>query len=385
MAMEDQFGGRTDDDLFYDDLEPFQGEPIVVREVVSSPPVISAVSAIPSPKQSIKTRKVDADSVPVSRSALPPAKSLSSSRFADNSKRPSKSPKQTEKPTASPPANAPTAPKDMPAKGSTPQTGSSDPAVRLQSGANPRQKLTEDELATKMNEMKLLSAEKTRKFEKAERDEQQHAAAYAKGMEDARKRKLEEAERRKRGDEAKKKMEDERDKNRERKLKAMGMKEGGWDEGKEAILEEEAKRTFSGANGGVRGARGGGLGNSRYAPRGEPEQDVDRFLDDRHRRGGRGRGGGARGRGGRGGERGGYHDAPTPRKNEAGVVPKPEDFPALAPSSQPRKAENTSSPRVTSVPGMKANKPSTDEPPLSAPISGKWGDEMEELDALKKT
>src|SRR5690606_10674008 len=97
-----------------------------------------------------------------------------------------------------------------------------------------RTKLTEDELAAKMSRMRLLAAEKARKFEVAERDEREHAAAYARGMEEARKRRAEEAERRKRGEEERRRMEEERERNRERKLKAMGggNREGNWDEGK---------------------------------------------------------------------------------------------------------------------------------------------------------
>lgn len=52
-------------------------------------------------------------------------------------------------------------------------------------------------------------------------------------MEEVRKKCVEDVERRKRGEEDWKKLEDEWVKNRERKLKVMGMKEGGWDEGKE--------------------------------------------------------------------------------------------------------------------------------------------------------
>ncbi|RGP60794.1 hypothetical protein FLONG3_10713, partial [Fusarium longipes] len=36
--MDDQFGGRTDDDLFYDDFEPVESETVVTTEVPSPAP-----------------------------------------------------------------------------------------------------------------------------------------------------------------------------------------------------------------------------------------------------------------------------------------------------------------------------------------------------------
>lgn len=229
-----------------------------------------------------------------------------------------------------------------------------------------------------MEKMKLLSAEKARKFEKAEKDEKEHAEAYARGMHEARKRRAEDAEKRKRGEDDRRKMEDERAKNRERKLKAMGMKEGGWDEGKEALEEEESRRGFRGANGGIRGTKTTGLSASRYAKEGE-EHDVDRFLDDRYRGQGQGRGRG-RGRGGRGGSRGGRggHDgssnAPAPAKQS---IPIAEDFPAL-PADGAKKMEEAAKVEASNP------KPAMIPPPVFAPpSSGKWGDEMEELDEIE--
>ncbi|RSM08717.1 hypothetical protein CDV31_008060, partial [Fusarium ambrosium] len=281
--MDDQFGGRTDDDLFYDDFEPVESEPVVTEEAPAPKPEPAPVAPIQEP--------VAAQEQPPAQppaSSAPPAKpaGLASSRYADKPA-PAPAPKparQAPPPTSNAPPNAPTAPRE---KG--PQNTAANASARLQSGANPRQKLTEAELAAKMERMKLVSAEKARKFEKAEQDEKDHAASYARGMEEARKRRAVEAERRRQGEEDRRKMEDERAKNRERKLKAMGMKEGGWDEGKEALEEEEARRGFRGANGGIRGSRNVGLGGSRYASKDGEEHDVDRFLDDRHR-GGRGRG-----------------------------------------------------------------------------------------------
>jgi hypothetical protein len=278
--------------------------------------------------------------------------------------------------------------------------------VRAKSGSNPRHKLTEDELAAKMEKMKLLSAEKARKFEMAEQDEKQHAEAYARGMEEARKRRAEEAERRKRGEEERRKLEDERAKNRERKLKAMHIKDGSWDEGKEALAEEEARRGFRGANGGIRGAKSrGGLGGSRFAE----AQDVDRFLDDRHRgrgRGDRGRGGNGSANGnGRGRGRGrGSYDGPVGESRPAKQqVPAADDFPSLPSDNTPAKTASEQNNNAQAKPTMAQAaaasaqaKPTMAQaaaaaaaapPPLPLPLvvtGGKWDDEMEALDALNQ-
>jgi hypothetical protein len=261
-----------------------------------------------------------------------------------------------------------------------------------------------------MEEMKLLSAEKARKFEMAEQDEKQHAEAYARGMEDARKRRADEAERRKRGEEDRRKLEDERAKNRERKLKAMNIKDGSWDEGKEAVAEEEARRGFRGANGGIRGTKSRGLGGSRFARGedvrgegawGEEAPDVDRFLDDRYRgrgRGGRGRGGNGRGRG-RG--RGGYDGSVNDGRSEAPAVdnfkkaaPVADDFPALpvgknSNNSDNTKADTEQSSNAEPKPTMAqaARLAMAPPPPPLPPIEpgGAWDDEMEALDAMKQS
>lgn len=224
--------------------------------------------------------------------------------------------------------------------------------VRAKSGANPRQKLTDDELTARMEQMKLKNAERTRKFERAEADQRTHDQSVARGVEEARKKKIADEERRRRGEEDRKKMDDERAKNRERKLRAMEHKDGGWDRGK---LEEqqEDSRDFRGASGGVRGARGiDSLAGSRYS---REDGDGGHDADDNYR--GRGRGQ-ARGRGtpGRGRGRGGGL-APSNGANPAPAQEKPVltklDFPAL--------------------PGAEL---------LGSPLGNTtWGDEMNALDA----
>lgn len=389
--MDDQFGGRTDDDLFYDDFEPVDGEAVVTTDHRQPSP----------PPPSIPTTTTQEAPAPQRPAPSKPSHGLTSSRYAENKSEPEPQP-EPEAPApvssqpattpqqppaeplaapsiatddAGPPANAPTGPKEKPARQQQQRQGppaqnakdhAADREARLQSGANPRQKLTTEELTKKMEQMKVLSAEKTRKFEKAEQDEKQHAQAYARGMQEAKKRQVEADERKKRGEENQRQLNNEREKNRERKLKAMSQKEGGWDEGKEAAAQEESRRAFKGANGGVRGTRRGGFGGGRPQQDGEEVPDVDRFLDDRHRPRGGGRG---RGRGGSRGGRDGAAAAPHTQGAKQ-AVPKTEDFPALPASSN----------KDASVDA----KPAT-EPVLSPlPKGGKWDDEMEALDALKQ-
>lgn len=354
--MEDQFGGRTDDDLFYDDFEPVESG-IVVQETPKPAP-----EPIPSASSSSTTPVQEQAPPAATPSGQAPQGGLATSRYAEKTlsdPRPAPHPPSESNKA---PANAPTAPKEKPQR----QSGQNANAARLQSGANPRQKLTEEELAAKMEKMKVVSAEKTRKFQKAEKDQKDHAEAYERGMEEARKRRQEAEQRRKRGEENQRKLTDEREKNRERKLKAMGMKEGGWDEGKEALAEKESGRGFKGAHGGVRGFRRGGLTGSRFATDGEEPPDVDRFLDDRHHGRGRGRGRGNRGRGGRGGANGPLSRTPEPKQ----TAPKTEDFPTLP--SDGTKGEPAAEPPPP--------------PELTLPLapSGKWGDEMEALDDMKQ-
>ncbi|OBS28321.1 hypothetical protein FPOA_02262 [Fusarium poae] len=370
--MDDQFGGRTDDDLFYDDFEPVESETVVTPEVpssVSEPAPVAPAQPSPAPQE-------EPASTPTHTAPLSKPQGLSSSRYADKpipppAPAPTAAPKPTKQPpqpTSNAPPNAPTAPREK-----TPHGSQHNNAARLQSGANPRQKLTEAQLAEKMEKMKLINAEKARKFEKAEKDEKDHAAAYARGMEEAKKRRAEDAERRKRNEEDRRQLENERAKNRERKLKAMGMKEGGWDEGKEA-QEEEENRRFRGANGGIRGSKNAGISGSRYATRDNEEHDVDRFLDERHR-GGRGRGRGRGGRAGRGG-RGGHEGAPPAPPKQA--VPAAEDFPAL-----PGEIKKSAPVSVSDKPAFAAAAAGL-PPPLPPLSGGKWDEEMDEYDEQNK-
>ncbi|KAK3349831.1 hypothetical protein B0T25DRAFT_249906 [Lasiosphaeria hispida] len=460
MMDNEQFGGRTDDDLFADDFEPAGLED-------------QAPAAIPVEEVQAQTRdvpvhvepkgeageEVSAVEPPVAPLQAQPHKYLSQSRHNrpekparhsgsnnhnnnNNShasrKQPTKAPAPaTPAADASPPqalsapaaATAittsvapPTAPKGPAASSSASNTAPGAPTApagakyvstntasavseaRLGSGANPRTKLTDTELASKMEMMRILNAEKTRRFEKEQRDETAHAEALAKSQAEQKRRRAEEAVKRRAAEEDQRRLNDERAKNRERKLNAMGQKEGGWDEGKQERLVEEERKSFRGAHGGVRGVRngGGGLAGSRYAnaPDGN---DADRRGGDDGSYGGRGRGGRGRGvgRGGRGGGRGGRElfDANGDRAedrngdlsnqswaslrekdNRPRAPPKAEEFPALPSSGNAPKKINTQAAPATTTSANPNPISIAAEIPLS-PAIGKWDDEMAAMDA----
>ncbi|KAH9907275.1 hypothetical protein F4778DRAFT_721235 [Xylariomycetidae sp. FL2044] len=432
--MDDQFNGRTDDDLFADDFEPVNTpaietheKPHPVAEVVPVVPSQPAASSIETPgfTQAATVHHVPKN-LSQSRHAKPahqqqprhrkpspkPAPTPAAAPTSSQAPTPGESQTPTEEAPTSPVAGATTtaspitaAAASTSASTSTIRPGSNTAlADRLASGANPRTKLTEGELAAKMEKMRILNAEKTRRFEQAEQDSRSHALAYEKGMEEARKRRAEEAERRRRGEEERRRMDEERAANRERKLKAMGSKEGGsWDEGKgaAAAAEDDRRGLFRSANGGVRGTRmGGGIAGSRFAEReredGSSQPQPREFSADEFRGRGRGRGRGGMGRGGgggRGGARGGYGEgergggsrstplnggASQQQREREQAPPTADDFPALPPSSATTKLD-TSSKTVGASSASAAFSPALNSPPI-----GKWDDEMAALDAKAK-
>ncbi|CAK7565278.1 MAG: hypothetical protein SEPTF4163_003191 [Sporothrix epigloea] len=207
--------------------------------------------------------------------------------------------------------------------GSSGGPASNGPNARIQSGANPRTRLTEAELEMKMSAMRLAAEEKTRRFEQAQRDERDHDIAMAKGREEARKRKAAEEEKRKRSEEDRRRLEEDRSRNRDRKLKAMGVKEGNWDEGKDNEGDQ------SGLDGSVldavmRGVRPAAgilpIANaSAVTAKAEPTPIPSRGgrRGGRGERGERGERGSRAGRGGRGGGRSSNGDI---RFNDAGSI-----------------------------------------------------------------
>ncbi|KAI2633114.1 hypothetical protein GGS26DRAFT_67249 [Hypomontagnella submonticulosa] len=405
--MDDQFNGRTDDDLFADDFEPVEAQE-EQSPTMKGNATATTIENLPQPASPTEPAAAT-EPTPIPRTPRGLNQSRHAKPTAPSSHHQPRPRKQSPKPVApephreTPATTPPAAPAaaSAAAKGNGTSTGNKKPSVsaakpgqntaevdRLASGANPRTKLTETELAAKMEQMRILAIEKTKQFEQAQRDSRSHAIAYEKGMEDARKRRAEEAERRRRGEEERRRMDDEREANRERKLRAMGAKEGGnWDEGKALVEEREKRAGFRGANGGIRGARNShGLGGSRFADRDNGNAPPREFGPDdfRGRNRGHGRGGSTRGggRGGRGGfnhdgERGGNKPAtqngnlPHQQTKTPQVPPKAEDFPALPPA---KKIDTTTTSKDA------ANTTSL-SPSLNSPPIGKWDDEMAALDA----
>ena len=457
----DQFGGRTDDDLFADDYEPYVPEDQTTPPAQEPAPPTPPAPAASQPSvitPAAPTTSASSNQPAPSTQSQPPPKSLAQSRHNrpdNNGPRPSsknarhgnnrhKNNNATQNngnheasnASSAPPPNAPREPANKDIRETNkqntgkPHAASASSDARVASGANPRTKLTEQELASKMEKMAILNKEKTLQFQKAQRDETEHAEAMARSQEEARRRRAEEAAKRKVAEEERRRMDDERAKNRERKMAAMGMKESSWDEGKaERQQQEDRRATFrGGAHGGVRGtisARGGGLAGSRYAD--SADDDDNRRGDDRDD-GYRGRGGGGRGRGRRGGRGGGgrtlfetdddrdrWNNEPRnhngsgnggPRRGPNGrstekVNPQnPDEFPTLPSAGKNPQAQNRDIPKPVSgwAATAKAALPKTidtgaaasqsqasaptfsGEMPALSPL-GKWDDEMAAMDS----
>ncbi|KAJ4386956.1 hypothetical protein N0V85_007882 [Neurospora sp. IMI 360204] len=407
----EQYGGRTDDDLFADDFEPVAPEEQVATISTETGAPVQDTN-ITSPDSTAVELSQPSEPAPVQKSAPAPQapRGLANSRHAP-ANRPEKQPRNNNRhPKANNSASnnsatqsqqqqstsnaPPSAPKELREKEARDKeagrnTASVSSAARIGSGANPRTKLTEDELAAKMEKMRIMAAEKTKRFEQAQRDETEHAAAYAKGMEEDRKRRAEQAAKRKAAEEDRKKMEDEREKNRERKMRAMGAKEGGsWDEGKEERMREEDRR-------GYRGVRGVANTQSWAQDPADGNEQGDGYRGGR--RGGRGGFGGGRGRGVGDGYGGRTLFEPDPENESGKRFYQRRDWKSDGPAA-PRAersgfgsgAPKADKPKLTpdefpALPGSKSTAPqvSTNAPlsfaslPLS-PAVGRWDDEVEE-------
>ncbi|TLD24111.1 hypothetical protein PspLS_06381 [Pyricularia sp. CBS 133598] len=429
--MDDQFNVRTDDDLFLDDFEPVESE--AVPSVVAPEPQTPVEPSPPAPETRPTTaearppnptpRKAASTKPPPSASHEPrPRGQLGQSRHAPVASSPNtrggrgigkphaqavqqaSKPEPVEASTATaatattapedsssaaevatpsatadedpnaPPPNAPTGPAaaNVAAAQQTPvKPASVTSEARLKSGANPRTKLTDEELSAKMAAMAVASAEKMRRHNQAQRDERDHEMAMARSAEDARKRRAAEQEKRRQAEEDRQRLEDERAKNRERKLKAMGAKDGAW----EQEAQQEDRRAFTGgANGGVRGSKGlhsgrlGGLQGSKYASGDGDDAPEDRGYH--NHRGGRG-GGRGRGRGGDFGGGGGGRNGPQSAKP---AINNEAEFPPLSTTAAPKAAA------LDTV--KKSDTPVKMFSPLAP--NARWDDEVEAEDARAK-
>ncbi|KAK6345433.1 hypothetical protein TWF718_007349 [Orbilia javanica] len=211
---------------------------------------------------------------------------------------------------------------------------------RIVTGGPNRQKLTEEELATRMENVRLKNLARIEKLQRAAEDEQKFNEAEQVRKAEEVKRRADERKKQIEDGKKKKELDAEREQNRQRKLKALSNRE--WDSSK----NEEDYNPSGYTNRSRRGAHGGVSGfisnpDASYSREGEGDGaggDVDRsFYSPRGRgRGGRGRGGrGDRGGGfGRGGNQPannntrGRQSAPADIANEA-------EFPAL-PGSKPK-------------------------------------------------
>ncbi|ETS73256.1 hypothetical protein PFICI_14861 [Pestalotiopsis fici W106-1] len=389
--MDDQFNGRTDDDLFADDFEPVEQtyvEPAPAPTTApEAEPVPSApATTVPKPEQPSTRSKPGSLSqsrhnVHKNRSPSKPATATSSTKAAEPTQASSATSNTSPtNGTPQPVATASAAPTNAPKGPSAATTGPNTAGPnRHLSGANPRTKLSAAQLDQKMADMRIANAERTRKFQEATLDEKSHDLALKKGEEEARKRRAEEAERKKRNDEDRKKLEDERQRNRERKLKSQGL----WDQQK-MLTDEPEKRNFRSAQGGVRGERRGGLGGSRFADQDESRDQSSQSARDANSGEGRGRGRG-RGRGAARGDRGARSafNQGTERANNGNVPnksvdspPKPEDFPSLPPQPKVDTADKGPAIKSTDLPFL--------PPSLNSPLIGQWDDEMAALDAQRE-
>ncbi|KIX03744.1 uncharacterized protein Z518_07297 [Rhinocladiella mackenziei CBS 650.93] len=383
--MEDFSQSRGDDDLFDDEIVPFDGPPSPENlpaqldqaslETPSRPP--SEETAVP-PAMTAKTVPTSSDptlpgfnhkpsgrgghgsakggtskkgGLADSKWATKPAQSTSTEPTAgDNSVR--SLPKQAdvpgeEKPTETaaqaPGSESNSTAQDPPSGPANTATNPRPPAVRgdrTATGGVRKPKLTEEELSAK------LAAAKERS--------QNLAAAHARAQADA--ASFEERERiakekREKDRVERKVMDSEREKNRRRKMAVMGGRE--WDAGKN---EEDFKITQNGRGAGRR-FQSGMTPQQQF----QAEEDDLKMYEWHGDRGGRGRGRG-RERGGRGRGRGGIsRGAVSDHDGDSTAQPQPnwsaeEDFPAL--------------PGSTMVTSQK--KPSTSDAHASKPRPVRW-------------
>ena len=348
----DEFAqSRGDDDLFDDEIVPFDTPPSPEKvaaqlEHISLQPSSSdapgeadtAASFPPTPRhdssQASRARPRGRGAQPHLRGDPSRRAGLTESKWAAKPTAPGRSTSSVkeqaststietestnvETPATSHQAEAATADSNPTANASTSTTNPNPrpPAVRgdrTATGGIRKPKLTEEELSAKLAEAKERS--------------QNRAAAHARAQADAASFEEREriAEQKRAKDRVERKvMDNEREKNRQRKMAVMGGRE--WDAGKN---EEDFKANGTG-RGGRRGYQAGLTPQQQYV---QDEYDLKQYEwnDDRGRgRGSRargGRGGRSRGRGGRGGF--GNDDRSSPHSQQQPAWSADADFPAL--------------------------------------------------------
>ncbi|KAL2428485.1 hypothetical protein ABEF91_008689 [Exophiala dermatitidis] len=428
--MEDFSQSRGEDDLFDDEIVPFDVPPSdspervaaqleqISLESTSTPqpaisttaqPVVAVTSTAPPSQPSRDQNQTFRDSKPKSRSrggndrsgrggasgkrgaggggggladskwAAKPSSKPTTSTTTTEAEQSVKQPSSTGEPqpeaaklaTATPAAGTEQGQFTTTTTAAAGTTPARPPAVRgdrTATGGLRKPKLTEEELSAK------LAAAKERS--------QNVAAAYARAQADA--ANFEERERianeRREKDRAERRvMDKEREKNRQRKMAVMGGRE--WDAGKN---EEDFKTTHGNGRGGPRRFQAGGLTPEQQY---QAEQDDLRMYEWRDDdRGGRGRGGrGGRGRGGggrgRGGGRGGRDSDRLNQQQPSWSDDK--DFPALpgASSSSTSTAQKETSNDAT---GTSTPRPTAQRIDSAQGNTGEsWAEQVESSEAGK--
>jgi hypothetical protein len=341
--MDDFAQSREPDDLFADEIEPTYDEPTPIATLEVQPALTSAQTAAPRAPQrnSNNTRRGGRRHPNDSHAAI-------DSRPQQNEPEPV-SPLMTE--TDPSPS---TTVKPIPAEDSTRIT--SVRGDRSATGPAKPTKKTEEELTQLMASMQLKNAAKAEAYARAEKDQasflRREQQAAAKQIEERKAMRLQDAE---------------RAKNRERKIKAQGVRE--WDSQKqESDIVDRSRGGSSqysrGAHGGVTSGDRRGLATSRFGEDAATDEAAYEYRNDRGR--GRGRGDYRGGRGGRGRD---GNLSRTDGRTSGTEPPAPSareiEFPALP---TPAKQSTTPSRAPSGI----------NELSVSSPADGKgnWADEV---------
>ncbi|KAK4176947.1 hypothetical protein QBC36DRAFT_141934 [Triangularia setosa] len=304
---QDQFGGRTDDDLFADDIEPvlYEDEAIATppATTIQSDPAETAQAPAPKATPVLPVRKGLANSIHNRPNGSRASKNNCNHTYRPSAEATSASGRPYTSNTTAPPQSAqkgPAAKPQLQRTNNTTSIASDNPADSGDSAPS-----TRDEIGrAAMEKMKIINAQKMQRYQREKNDEEQHAIALAKSEENALRLKEEAALKRKEEERKKEQRKKEQRKQEQaaRRKPAMGernrydadrvqnkgskrMRPAPWDDGKVDL--NQADTYTKAANGGVKGSTGSGLGASRYASQGQNNKEMALFeAVNRHRRSG---------------------------------------------------------------------------------------------------
>ncbi|EKD13971.1 hypothetical protein MBM_08172 [Drepanopeziza brunnea f. sp. 'multigermtubi' MB_m1] len=227
---------------------------------------------------------------------------------------------------------------------------------RSATGGPAHKKLSEKELSEKMAKMAILNKERAEKHRLTEADQ----AAFQHREKELAKERKEKAIAEKKNERV---MEMERAKNRERKMKAQGVREWDSEKVESDIVDRTRTRTSEYVRGGHGGVIRGGLSGSGYSVGGDDGSDLQAPR-------GRGRfeirGRGGSGRGGRGG-RGGKQQNPVPSSEDFPSLPTPTKVESTEPS---KKAPVSGTTEAEGAPSSEGKSPEGDK------LARDWAEEM---------